>query len=49
MDEVRDIKTQCLLVNPNDKLWRGPTRNMSEVRTIFHHLMALKYEDKPDY
>ncbi len=49
MDEVRDIKTQCLLVNPNEKLWRGPTRNMPEVRTIFNHLMALKYEDKPDY
>jgi hypothetical protein len=49
MDEVRDIKTQCLMVSPNEKLWRGPTKHIPEVRHIFHHLMSLKYEDKPDY
>ncbi len=48
MDEVRLIKTNCF-ANPNEKLWRGPTRNIQEVRTIFNHLNSLRYEDKPDY
>ena len=48
MEEVRIIKTNCM-ENPVEKLWRGPTRNNMEVRTIFHHLNALRYEDKPDY
>jgi hypothetical protein len=48
MEEVRIIKTTCM-ENPNEKLWRGPTRNIQEVRTIFHHLNSLRYEDKPDY
>ena len=48
MEEVRIIKSNCL-ENPNEKLWRGPTRNIQEVRTIFHHLNDLRYEDKPDY
>ena len=49
MDEVRAIKTECILVNPKEKLWRGATKNIEEVRTIYHHLMGLRYEDKPDY
>jgi hypothetical protein len=49
MDEVRAIKTECIMINPKEKLWRGPTRNVEEVRVIFNHLMALRYEDKPDY
>jgi hypothetical protein len=48
MEEVRIIKSSCL-ENPNEKLWRGPTRNIQEVRTIFNHLNELRYEDKPDY
>jgi hypothetical protein len=35
MDEVRDIKTQCIMQNPDEKLWRGPTKRIPEVRTIF--------------
>jgi len=49
MEEVRRMKTDCILVNPEEKLWRGPTKNILEVRTIFHHIMSLKYEDKPNY
>ena len=49
MDEVRAIKTECIIVNPGEKLWRGATKNIEEVRVIFDHLMALRYEDKPNY
>jgi hypothetical protein len=28
MEEVRLIKTECLMGNPVEKLWRGPTRNI---------------------
>lgn len=49
MEEVRVIKHECLMVNPEGKLWRGATKNIPEVRTIFTHLMGLKYEDKPNY
>jgi hypothetical protein len=43
MDEVREIKTQCLLVDPVKHLWRGATKYIPEVRTIFNHLMGLQY------
>ncbi len=49
MEEVRLIKHECIMVDPEKKLWRGATKNIEEVRTIFYHLMSLKYEDKPDY
>jgi septation ring formation regulator EzrA len=49
MDEVRAIKHECLIVNPEVKLWRGATKNLEEVRNIFNHLMSLRYEDKPSY
>jgi hypothetical protein len=49
MEEVRVIKQDCLMVNPEGKLWRGSTKNIGEVRTIYNHLMGLKYEDKPNY
>jgi hypothetical protein len=48
MEEVRMIKTSCIQ-NPNEKLWRGATRDIEEVRTIFYHLQSLEYGDKPDY
>jgi hypothetical protein len=48
MEEVRIIKANCL-EHPDEKLWRGATRHITEVRTIFHHLNSLRYEDKPDY
>jgi hypothetical protein len=35
--------------DPEGKLWRGPTRHMEEVRTVFNHLKSLNYEDKPNY
>ena len=49
MEEVRLIKEECINKNPGEKLWRGPTRHIEEVQTIFYHLKSLRYEDKPDY
>lgn len=48
MEEVKVIKTECL-GKPEEKLWRGASRQYEEVRKIFFHLNTLKYEDKPDY
>lgn len=48
MDLVRDMKTWCL-TNPENYLWRGPTRNMQEVHNIFYKINELQYKDKPDY
>jgi hypothetical protein len=47
MDEVKHIKTDCLN-NPEEKLWII-TKDVPEVKNIFYHLKALKYEDVPDY
>lgn len=47
MEEVKNIKTECLN-NPEEKLWIV-TKDVPEVKHIFHHLKKLKYEDVPDY
>jgi hypothetical protein len=47
MDEVKNIKTECLS-NPEEKLWIV-TKDIPEVRTIFHHIQSLGYRDKPNY
>lgn len=48
MDEVRDIKAQCL-ADPEKLLWRTTTSGMQEVHNIFYNLQQLKYSDRPDY
>jgi hypothetical protein len=47
MDEVKNIKTECLS-NPEEKLWIV-TKDIPEVRSIFHHIQSLGYKDKPNY
>jgi hypothetical protein len=47
MDEVKNIKTECL-ANPEEKLWIV-TKDIPEVKAIFHHIMSLGYKDKPNY
>lgn len=48
MDEVRDIKAQCL-TDPEKLLWRTTTNGMQEVRNIFYKIQQLTYSDRPDY
>lgn len=47
MEEVKNIKTECLN-NPDEKLWIA-TKDIQEVKNIFHHLKSLNYKDKPNY
>ena len=47
MDEVKDIKTRCLKA-PERLLW-DKTKNIQEVKNIFHYINKLKYSDMPDY
>lgn len=47
-DEVRNIKTR-VFKDPENLLWRGPTRTLYPVKSIFHHLNSLNFEDRPDY
>jgi hypothetical protein len=47
MEEVKNIKTECLN-NPEEKLWIV-TKDIPEVKHIFHHLKALNYKDQPNY
>ena len=47
-DEVRDIKQQCV-DNAPLYLFRGPTKKLTPVHEIFHHLQSLSYEDEPNY
>jgi hypothetical protein len=47
MDDVRDIKSKCLL-DPERYLWKA-TSNIQEVKNIFYKLSETLYSDKPDY
>lgn len=48
ISQVKDIKTKCFK-NPKNKLWIGPTKEISNVVDIFKHLEKLDYADCPDY
>ena len=47
MDEVKNIKQDCIS-SPEEKLWIV-TKNIPEVKNIFHHIKDLSYKDKPNY
>jgi serine/threonine protein kinase len=48
MDEVKEMKAWCM-DDPESYLWCGNTREMQEIRKIFHKIKELKYTDTPDY
>lgn len=46
-NEVRDLKINAL-EQPEEKLW-SMTKNMAEIKSIFHSINSLGFDDEPDY